>query len=221
MFVSKKKFRTIIFSAILVASSCSKSVENARKDNRPDKTPKTIAQLTQTELTREKDDKPEEEVLEKPSSTVTDVRITEVDPYRDGWQVLVPKRKEPGNIQEASESDGNGRVIRKFIRTYSNEEPVVLELSENRTGAPQLDDLFQVGTVMEIGSEDSVYAYTLFIRGAEVDHDSDSTYEHSRSHSIPLQIVDREGNGRFIVHYGGPIQIPDWVLRKKRQKEEK
>lgn len=213
--------RLIVFFTILLASSCSSSGENPHTDAPPETTPNANSRPTAIAETSAEAENPAKVVSEEPSPTVPDIKTTFVDPDRDGWQVLVPKRKGSGNLKESYVPDGKGGKIKQVVRTYTGDTDVVFKLPANRTGLPQLDDLFLIGTVMEIGAEDSVYAYTLFIRGVGVDHDSDSTYEHSRSHSIPFQIVDKNGNGRFIRHYGGAIQIPDWVLRKKRLKEKK
>ncbi|QQS42330.1 MAG: hypothetical protein IPM63_05135 [Acidobacteriota bacterium] len=205
----------IVFFSILLALSCSRLGENTRAGTSPEPTANANIQTSAVEETGADAINPNEKAPERPSPTVPDFHIRHVNPDRDGWQVLVPKRKEPGNVKESYVPDGRGGKIRKVVRSYSSDGDVVFKLPENRTGLPQLDDLFQVGTVMEIGAEDSVYAYTLFIRGFGADEDPGSDYEHSRSHSIALQIVDREGNGRFIRHYGGEIKVPDWVLREK------
>ncbi|MCO6511497.1 MAG: hypothetical protein J5I65_11960 [Aridibacter famidurans] len=211
----------LILSTMLVAPSCSRSGENTRAGASPEPTANANIQTSAVEETGADANNPNEKALDRPSPAVPDVQTSQVDPDRDGWQVIVPKRREPGDLKESEVADGRGGTFKQVIRSYSSDKKVVFKLPANRTGLPQLDDLFEVGTVMEIGSETSVYAYTLFVRGADIDHDSDSSYEHSRGHSIPLQIVDKEGNGRFVGHFGGEIRVPDWVLEKAGKNEKK
>lgn len=210
------KILSPILAVIVLAASCSSTEEVNSGAVRPEISANADQSPTPAGDRAGEGNGTPGEVFGSPAPAESDSGVRHVDPYRNGWQVIVPEEREYVREREFEWPGGSGQRVNVVSSEYAVEREYELESPDPRVRAPHFDGPFRVEILAELTAEGTVFGYFLWVRGVRAAQDADSDQAGAGSRLLTFRIFDYEGTGKFEPFRGGNLRVPNWVTKKRK-----